>query len=111
MANLATGIPGPTSAQTITGQKKFPLALGYGHSLALGEKGKVWSWGHNQFGQLGFPKRRNFDFSKLVNIDCSAALTENGSLYLWGKGKKGQLGRGKSPKFNPKPIKISPHIG
>ena len=39
--------------KTLIGREFKQFSLGYGHSLALADKGEVYSWGWNKRGQLG----------------------------------------------------------
>uniref|UniRef100_A0A9J2PJ43 Uncharacterized protein n=1 Tax=Ascaris lumbricoides TaxID=6252 RepID=A0A9J2PJ43_ASCLU len=65
---------------------------------------EVWTWGANNFGQLGhndlIARREPFKVSALSGISCvkvsagdnhTAALTATGELYVWGSNKCGQL--------------------
>lgn len=68
--------------------------------------GNPWSWGYNQYGQLGngkqetgyFPKPISTIHSKVIGLDgglChSLALFPAGSVYAWGNNSRGQLGTG-----------------
>lgn len=82
------------------------IECGWKHSLVLDSNGKIWSFGYNDFGQLGFEeeykKRMNPTnkpmkipyFSrnriKVVKISSgsnhSAVLDEFGRIYVWGNG-------------------------
>ncbi|MCX7917751.1 MAG: hypothetical protein N2589_06480 [bacterium] len=87
------------------------IKAGAFHILALSKDGTVWSWGNNEFGQLGdgsfenkfYPvKVRNLSgrgyLENIVKIECGAfhslAIDKDGNLYAWGKNWKGQLGDG-----------------
>ena len=89
------------------------VAAGYYHSLALTDSGEVYSWGDNEYGQLGLgdttdrtsPKKvtQNVnDGSKVVFADVkssngfSIGLSTQGDLYTWGENNFGQLGLGTS---------------
>ncbi|XP_045467504.1 probable E3 ubiquitin-protein ligase HERC1 isoform X2 [Harmonia axyridis] len=79
-----------------------------GHTLALTDKGEVYSWGDGDYGKLGHgnlathkqPERITGPFLgkkiKYVNAGYrhSAAITEDGKLYTWGEGDHGRLGHG-----------------
>ncbi|MBX3605945.1 MAG: hypothetical protein KF788_11755 [Piscinibacter sp.] len=46
----------PLAVTGLPGRMRSIAAGGaLGHSLAVGEDGRVWAWGHNNFGQLGQP--------------------------------------------------------
>jgi alpha-tubulin suppressor-like RCC1 family protein len=85
------------------------------HSLVLDTNGKVYSWGYNQYGQLGNSNIPNggtysstnepvlVDFSnllageKIVQVSVgtwhSMMLSSNGNVYTFGSNGDGQLGR------------------
>lgn len=86
------------------------LATGRQHALALGSNGILYSWGDNNFGQLG---NGNFESSRksvvvrssgvmanktIVAIACgnfhSLALSSDGQVFSWGQNTNGQLGNG-----------------
>ncbi|CAD7926659.1 unnamed protein product [Amoebophrya sp. A120] len=72
------------------------IAQGGKHVLALTQAGKVYSWGHNEFGQLGVgdlsgkytPKEvtgLSDSVKQILAVDnCSFALTEKGDVFAWG---------------------------
>jgi len=79
------------------------IAAGIEHSLALRSDGTVWSWGDNEYGQLGLGSLTptikksptqvgtandwTFVTAKGAN---SGAIKSNGSLWLWGNNERGQ---------------------
>jgi alpha-tubulin suppressor-like RCC1 family protein len=81
------------------------ICCGFGHSLVLTTFGEVYSWGSNNFGQIGNEcndnqitpfKVNGFRGKKVSMISCgshhSLALTECGQVYSWGRNEFGQLG-------------------
>src|SRR5207249_1715471 len=75
------------------------------HSLAIKPDGSLWSWGHNNYGQLGnattldqwFPEQ----VSSLSNVVAAAAGTyhsvaakSDGTVWAWGYNAHGELGDG-----------------
>ena len=83
------------------------LAAGAGHSLALGEDGRVWSWGSNTEGQLGLGEESEETVysptlvkikQRVSDISCgyyhSALVTDQGQLYTFGEADGGKLGLG-----------------
>jgi alpha-tubulin suppressor-like RCC1 family protein len=83
-----------------------PTVSGGGyHSLALKSDGMVWSWGRNNYGQLGNGKRSKKNTPILVkNLNDviaiaggtwhSLALKQDGTVWAWGRNDYGQLGDG-----------------
>ncbi len=72
------------------------ISCGSLHSIALTEKGSVFTWGFNNNGQLGLGNTRNLSKPKLIErewniskIGCgqihSLLLTTDGCLYVFGK--------------------------
>ncbi|XP_061158754.1 RCC1 and BTB domain-containing protein 1-like [Syngnathus typhle] len=75
------------------------VVSGYGHSLAVTDKGLLYSWGANTFGQLGIgdknkccsPVQVMADEERFVEVaachstNTSAAKTQSGQVYMWGQ--------------------------
>ncbi|KAM9783753.1 RCC1 and BTB domain-containing protein 1-like [Syngnathus typhle] len=75
------------------------VVSGYGHSLAVTDKGLLYSWGANTFGQLGIGDKNNCfspvqvmaDEERFVEVaacnstNTSAAETQSGHVYMWGQ--------------------------
>jgi alpha-tubulin suppressor-like RCC1 family protein len=85
------------------------VSNGIYHSLALDDTGDVWSWGHNQYGELGngdtnrgsrnTPQNISERFPRGTEIikvsagwDYSLAVDERGRVWSWGRNVNGQLG-------------------
>ncbi|MBI3987452.1 MAG: VCBS repeat-containing protein [Lentisphaerae bacterium] len=78
------------------------LAGGGLHSLGVKQDGTLWSWGKNNYGQLGLG--HNTDTNRpqsvaLLNVSAVAggyyftlALQSDGNLYSFGRNDRGQLG-------------------
>lgn len=75
------------------------------HTLTLKSDGTVWSWGRNNFGQLGTGKRTKKNspipvknLEDIVAIAAgtwhSMALKSDGTVWTWGLNNYGQLGDG-----------------
>ncbi|MEE9450789.1 MAG: hypothetical protein V3V72_12125, partial [Ignavibacteriaceae bacterium] len=100
--------------------KIIAVALGQYHSIALAEDGTVYSWGQNNYGQLGDGTE---DINRLTPVKVlkgaysegttylgdninnkitavalgyyhSIALAVDGTVYSWGRNHYGQLGDG-----------------
>ena len=83
------------------------VSAGRYHTVALNKDGEIWSWGKNDYGQLGNSSNDNSGipvqesttgtWSKVVAGEYhSAAFKSDNSLYLWGANDLGQLGVGTS---------------
>lgn len=79
------------------------ISLNGTHSAVILNDGSLYTWGDNEYGQLGdgtTTKRYKPTkiFENVVSISMggrhSAAITTDGSLYLWGDNRYGQLGDG-----------------
>ena len=85
------------------------IAAGTEHSLALGKDGTVWSWGKDEYGQLGrrwgskeapghVTLRGDEPLDNVSAIaagaDQSLAVKADGSLWVWGKRFSLRMGRG-----------------
>ncbi|RXJ02245.1 hypothetical protein DS745_07605 [Anaerobacillus alkaliphilus] len=90
---------------------------GDSYSIALNGDGTVWTWGDNEYGQLGdnTNSRRStpIQVRGLVDIiDVSAggrhslALRNDGSVWVWGHNNYGQLGNGRTWGIETKPIQV-----
>ncbi|MFD4318586.1 RCC1 domain-containing protein [Streptomyces sp. NPDC058548] len=97
-AGLATR---PVAVQSLN--KVKDVSAGCEHSVALREDGTVWTWGRNQFGQLGNgtdvdrntpQKVPGLDDVVAVTTGClhTLALTAGGTVKGWGHNGSGQLG-------------------
>ena len=94
----------------IAGLRFKSVAAGEYHSLALSTSGRVYSWGKNQFGQLGTGDILDQRLPVAVNtggvlsnktivaiaagLSFSLALADTGELFAWGDNEFGQLGDG-----------------
>ncbi|MGL4941065.1 MAG: InlB B-repeat-containing protein, partial [Bifidobacterium asteroides] len=87
------------------------VSLGYQHSAAIGSDGNLYTWGRNDYGQLGDnagttrytptlvgkPQGAPDGFTwKQTSLGSghSAAIGSDGNLYTWGGNTYGQLGDG-----------------
>lgn len=92
------------------------LTIGGDHGVGVKTDGTLWSWGSNQFGQLGDgtntnrnkpgPVGKNTDWLSVVaGGGHTLALKSDGSLWAWGANEYGQLGDGTTKNRN-SPIRI-----
>lgn len=99
------------------------ISAGFDFVLALTRQGRVYGWGSNRFGQLGFDPSITVSGPDPhpvpgISIPVSAisaggqhglALAANGTTLLgWGANQEGQLGDGTTPtsRFTPMPVKL-----
>jgi alpha-tubulin suppressor-like RCC1 family protein len=99
-------------------EKVKKISCGSNHSMALTKSYKVYTWGDNSFGQLGFDDCKFSDKLRLlvraadefINLACGAKhsllLTIDGSIRAFGYNEYGQVGNEKyTDTFVPVPIK------
>lgn len=111
-----------TSKQSFSDGSYVAVAAGDFHSMALRDDGTVWTWGRNEYGQLGdgTTTDRN-EPVQVVGLDNvieisggsthSMALKEDGSVWCWGSNEKGELGNGDPFPISTVPVKVSPPMG
>ena len=121
------GLGGSASAEktkplpNLKNQKIVQIACGEFHSMALSDKGDLYTWGMGFEGQLGLnsqykvassPRYLSFFYRKPIKfVTCgynySLAITKDNSLlYGWGENKLGQLGLGKQRQIIEQPTLI-----
>ena len=100
--------PEPRLMTTLAGLVVRMISAGVNHTLAITDRGDLFSWGSDRFGQLGYggsdagkgsfvPKKVE-NMKKFVVVAIAAGdshsvcFTENGEIYTWGCNKEGQLG-------------------
>jgi alpha-tubulin suppressor-like RCC1 family protein len=113
-SSVPVQVAGPKGVGHLTGVAAIsaePSAYGL-HVMALRSDGTVWSWGVDDFGQLGNGQSQEFDnlpsevvgpkgqgfLRNVVSISAgggfSMARMANGSIWAWGENNAGQLGIG-----------------
>ncbi|CAI4233274.1 unnamed protein product [Auanema sp. JU1783] len=82
------------------------ISCGGHHSVAISEKGEVFTWGMNSSGQLGLGDTNNQDTPKMVPLynrliisaacghNSTVVLSQSGDVYAWGFNGNGQIGSG-----------------
>jgi len=110
------------SSGVLTGKVLVAVSGADDHSIALADDGTVYSWGRNDFGQLGDGTNTQrlspvavggvLAGKTVVAISGghahSLALTSNGDVYAWGYNQNGQLGNGSTAPSNvPVPVTMT----
>lgn len=88
---------------------------GLNHYIALKNDGSVYTWGQNQYGQLGNGDNQNSDQPFKINLkdvlkisageNHNMALNKYGQVYCWGLNNNGQLGNNTTTNKN-SPVQI-----
>ncbi|KAF2591473.1 hypothetical protein F2Q70_00040934 [Brassica cretica] len=99
----------PTCVSSLLGIRIEGVAAGLWHTVCISSDGDVYSFGGNQFGQLGtgcdqaetLPKlleAPNLENVNVKTISCgarhTAVIADEGKVFCWGWNKYGQLGLG-----------------
>ncbi|CAI5739736.1 unnamed protein product [Hyaloperonospora brassicae] len=119
LGQLGTGAPIAWSPQEVKlGRPAVAVAAGSHHSVAVTDDGRVYTWGHSEYGQHGagetfhdlqhsahyfYPRLQQAlaDDARVhvTSVRCSShatfALTRDGSVFSWGWNAFGVLGNGK----------------
>lgn len=103
--------------QILQGTKFSKVATGIYYSLALDTNGNLWTWGWNNYGQLGNGTQTDCYIPKQIQTETSfsqigamsyfsVALDIDGNIWAWGNNGGGQLGDGTTVnKTKPQKIK------
>jgi len=93
----------PYHVKGFDGQKVKAISCGSWHSMALTDRGNVFSWGYNNFGQLGIGSVESCNSPKLITlkmtiqkISCgrshSLLLSSDEEIHVFGSNNRKQLG-------------------
>jgi alpha-tubulin suppressor-like RCC1 family protein len=110
---MSRNSPGRVGSSTT---KWASVACGANHCLALSRDGKLYAWGDNTYGQLGFGDSSSRLIPEIVASETSwamvasgnlqsFALLQNGSLWAWGSNSDGQLGIGNTTNHS-RPVQV-----
>ena len=95
------------------------------HCLAVSERGEVFSWGSDAFGQCGHGSASEDELlprrvgaltgarARSASAGClhSLVVTEDGAMYFFGRGYEGQLGHGSfTSAHSPKMVDALRHV-
>ncbi|RHY55188.1 hypothetical protein DYB30_001880 [Aphanomyces astaci] len=96
------------------------VTCGYYHSVAVATSGRSFSFGRNDYGQLGIGTKVHQSVPHLITVGpritraacgCyhTVLLSEQGLVYTFGRNNKGQLGnRGNTDSLLPVPLHVRP---
>jgi alpha-tubulin suppressor-like RCC1 family protein len=114
----------PIKVKGFNNERVVMISCGSEHSMALTEFGHVYSWGYNEWGQLGIGNTEESNEPKFVavidenkcnvfieKISCgsehSLLLSSDGYIYAFGNNESGELGnKKKENELSPHRIKI-----
>ena len=93
------------------------ISSGFYYNAIIKNDGSVWTWGRNEYGQLGNGTTDDLDTPTKVNglpaikqVACGKdfmyALAENGDVYSWGRNTEGHLALGTVSTMETTPHKI-----
>uniref|UniRef100_A0A8C0WSR7 HECT domain-containing protein n=1 Tax=Castor canadensis TaxID=51338 RepID=A0A8C0WSR7_CASCN len=105
VGRIFSSTPTPQIVEHLAGVPLVQISAGEAHSMALSMSGNIYSWGKNDFGQLGLGHTKKKDSPSLIEgldnqkvefLSCggshTALLTQDGLVFTFGAGKYGQLG-------------------
>jgi len=88
----------PSNVLTLTRKRICQISVGKEHAMALGEGGRLFTWGKNDFGQLGTGDEENRALpvytelpyeTYIAQVACGGnftlGLTKRGELWSWGR--------------------------
>lgn len=125
------GIPGlPVPVQVPDSLRFIDVASGLHNSLAVDERGEVWTWGANNVGESGtgtadaegvpLPVKIPMDsagnpFTRVVQTSVWAgshsngnvAIKSDGTVWIWGLTGEGMRGNGQVGQVNTRPVQIN----
>lgn len=79
-----TSIQKPTKVVELCGKQIINITYGYSHVLAITKSGDIYSWGYNDFGQLGNGTTINNNKPKVRIVIKSYGIFVNFMLYFEG---------------------------
>lgn len=98
--------PAQSFAETLAlGSVKDRISAGYDHAAVVKDDGTVWTWGNNNYGQLGDGTTTNRStpvqvkgINNMVAVKAgmynTLALKSDGTVWAWGQNIIGELGDG-----------------
>ncbi|KAK7468188.1 hypothetical protein BaRGS_00036601 [Batillaria attramentaria] len=96
------------------------VAVGTSHTALVTVEGQCYTFGSNQFGQLGYEKEAGvrrpalveaLSACKITAVACgdtfTVSVSDGGEIYSWGKSARGRLGRADDESSVPKKVVLS----
>ncbi|XP_074641765.1 serine/threonine-protein kinase Nek8-like [Tubulanus polymorphus] len=105
----------PVSSRGFDDLKTKSVAIGTSHTAVVTECGQCYTFGSNQFGQLGHDNPYpsivpTLPTEDITMVSCgdtfTTAVTNDGKIYSWGKKSRGRLGRGNENITTPSEVKL-----
>jgi alpha-tubulin suppressor-like RCC1 family protein len=104
-----TSYSSPTQVGALTNWKT--TAAGYFGGSATKTDGTLWTWGYNNYGQLGLGNTTNYsspvqigalsNWSSVIGrYNSQNAIKTDGTLWTWGQNNYGQLGLGNTTYYS-----------
>eukprot|EP01087_Luapelamoeba_hula_P015721 TRINITY_DN4729_c0_g1_i1.p1 TRINITY_DN4729_c0_g1~~TRINITY_DN4729_c0_g1_i1.p1 ORF type:complete len:388 (+),score=28.04 TRINITY_DN4729_c0_g1_i1:297-1460(+) len=109
----------PTLLSSTLQFKIHRIVTGAWHVLLLTEEGKLYAWGNNYWGKLGYDGSDNDNLNtpvrvilppdvKFVHVSAgvrhSTAIDDKGQVYMWGCNEDGQGARDNTSRRQPVPV-------
>ncbi|XP_076243017.1 RCC1 and BTB domain-containing protein 1-like isoform X2 [Calliopsis andreniformis] len=101
IGNIANQVNYPCKVESLTGVIIKKVVCGYAHTLALSDKGALYVWGANEFGQLGLGNKKENSYTpvqlkvpemgKVLDVAAShynhisVAMTQDNKVFIWGQ--------------------------
>jgi len=108
-----TNYSSPKQVGVLTTWSKIAGGIAGGRqcTVAVTTVGAMWSWGSNNFGQLGLGNTTNYSSPKQIgalttwlNVSCGTyapmAIKTDGTLWGWGQNQNGQCGLGNTSYYS-----------
>ena len=98
------GTCAPQEIESLRGKKIIDISAGMESSAALSAEHEVYTWGADNYGQLGLGQGARYISQPIVQIACGQyhmlALSAAGEVYAWGQGLQGQTANEKKVDTN-----------
>ena len=101
-----------SSPETVNSSRIWrDIASGNNYSIGIKSNGTIWSWGYNNYGQLGNGSYTSYSYPIQIGNDTdwallscgsdhTSAIKTDGTLWAWGYNNYGQLGNSENTDHN-----------